>query len=31
MVEDIGYEAYIYEQCDSPAKAQKKWIMYGSF
>ncbi|HEN5500600.1 TPA: ATP-binding domain-containing protein, partial [Legionella pneumophila] len=24
MVEDIGYEAYIYEQCDSPAKAQKK-------
>lgn len=24
MVEDSGYEAYIYEQSDSPAKAQKK-------
>lgn len=24
MVEDSGYEAYIYEQCDSPAKAQKR-------
>ncbi|WP_392538273.1 UvrD-helicase domain-containing protein [Legionella sp. 227] len=24
MVEDSGYEAYIYEQCDTPAKAQKK-------
>lgn len=24
MVEDCGYEAYIYEQCESPAKAQKR-------
>lgn len=24
MVEDSGYEAYIYEQCDTPAKAQKR-------
>jgi ATP-dependent DNA helicase Rep len=24
MVEDSGYEAYIYEQSDTPAKAQKK-------
>ena len=24
MVEDSGYEAYIYEQSDSPAKAQKR-------
>ncbi|WP_454781342.1 UvrD-helicase domain-containing protein [Legionella sp. WA2022007384] len=24
MVEDSGYEAHIYEQCDTPAKAQKK-------
>ena len=24
MVEDSGYEAYVYEQCDTPAKAQKK-------
>ncbi len=24
MVEASGYEAYIYEQCDSPAKAQKR-------
>ncbi|MBA2657507.1 MAG: UvrD-helicase domain-containing protein [Tatlockia sp.] len=24
MVGDSGYEAYIYEQCDSPAKAQKR-------
>ena len=24
MVEDSSYEAYIYEQCDTPAKAQKK-------
>ncbi|RUR13802.1 UvrD-helicase domain-containing protein [Legionella sp. km772] len=24
MVEDSGYEAYIYEQTDTPAKAQKK-------
>lgn len=24
MVEESGYEAYIYEQCDSPAKAQKR-------
>lgn len=24
MVEESGYEAYIYEQCDTPAKAQKK-------
>ena len=23
MVEDSGYEAYVYEQCDSPMKAQK--------
>ncbi|MCE3045244.1 MULTISPECIES: UvrD-helicase domain-containing protein [Legionella] len=24
MVEESGYEAYIYEQCDTPAKAQKR-------
>lgn len=24
MVEDSGYEAHIYEQCDTPAKAQKR-------
>ncbi|STX48807.1 ATP-dependent DNA helicase Rep [Legionella hackeliae] len=24
MVDDSGYEAYIYEQCDAPAKAQKR-------
>lgn len=24
MVDDSGYEAYIYEQCDTPAKAQKR-------
>jgi ATP-dependent DNA helicase Rep len=24
MIEDSGYEAYLYEQCDTPAKAQKK-------
>ncbi|WP_133127601.1 UvrD-helicase domain-containing protein [Legionella nagasakiensis] len=24
MIEDSGYEAYIYEQCDTPMKAQKK-------
>jgi ATP-dependent DNA helicase Rep len=24
LVEDSGYEAYIYEQCDTPAKAQKR-------
>lgn len=24
MIEDSGYEAYVYEQSDSPAKAQKK-------
>lgn len=24
MVEDSSYEAYIYEQCDTPAKAQKR-------
>ncbi|KTD16004.1 ATP-dependent DNA helicase Rep [Legionella lansingensis] len=24
MIEESGYEAYIYEQCDSPAKAQKR-------
>ncbi|MDI9819052.1 MULTISPECIES: DNA helicase Rep [unclassified Legionella] len=24
MVEDSGYEAYLYEQCDSPNKAQKR-------
>ncbi|MDP1614949.1 MAG: UvrD-helicase domain-containing protein [Methylococcales bacterium] len=24
MVEDSGYEAYIYEQCDTPVKAQKR-------
>lgn len=24
MVEDSGYEAYVYEQCDTPMKAQKK-------
>ncbi|KTD07519.1 DNA helicase Rep [Legionella jamestowniensis] len=24
MVEDSGYEAYVYEQCDTPAKAQKR-------
>ncbi|MBA3535081.1 MAG: UvrD-helicase domain-containing protein [Tatlockia sp.] len=24
MVEDSGFEAYIYEQCDTPAKAQKR-------
>lgn len=24
MVEDSGYEAYIYEQCDTPLKAQKR-------
>lgn len=24
MVEDSAYEAYIYEQCDTPAKAQKR-------
>lgn len=24
MIEDSGYEAYVYEQCDTPAKAQKK-------
>ncbi|KTD33065.1 ATP-dependent DNA helicase Rep [Legionella nautarum] len=24
MIEDSGYEAYIYEQCDTPAKAQKR-------
>lgn len=23
MVEDSGYEAYVYEQCDTPVKAQK--------
>lgn len=31
MVEDSGYEAYIYEQCDTPAKAQKKWITCGNY
>lgn len=24
MIEDSGYEAYLYEQCDTPAKAQKR-------
>ena len=24
MVDDTGYEAYIYEQCDTPLKAQKR-------
>ncbi|KTD18094.1 UvrD-helicase domain-containing protein [Legionella jordanis] len=24
MVEESGYEAHVYEQCDSPAKAQKR-------
>ncbi|MGL5743137.1 MAG: UvrD-helicase domain-containing protein [Legionella sp.] len=24
MIEDSGYEAHIYEQCDTPAKAQKR-------
>ncbi|CAM2752290.1 UvrD-helicase domain-containing protein [Legionella worsleiensis] len=24
MVEDSGYEAHVYEQCDTPAKAQKR-------
>ena len=24
MIDDSGYEAYIYEQCDTPAKAQKR-------
>jgi len=24
MIEESGYEAYIYEQCDTPAKAQKR-------
>ena len=24
MVEDSGYEAYVYEQCDTPVKAQKR-------
>ncbi len=24
LVEEIGYEAYLYEQCDSPAQAQKR-------
>lgn len=24
MVEDSGYEAYVYDQCDTPAKAQKR-------
>ena len=24
MVEDCGYEAYLYEQSDAPLKAQKK-------
>ncbi|ASQ44820.1 DNA helicase Rep [Legionella clemsonensis] len=24
MVEDSGYEAYVYEQCDTPTKAQKR-------
>lgn len=24
MIEESGYEAYLYEQCDTPAKAQRK-------
>ena len=24
LVEDIGYETYLYEQCDTPAQAQKR-------